>query len=376
MDAIVMLLCCYRTTNVVYNLLAPYTFEDLVNFLCDKFVRLTLVNVCLFFKIPSVENPVPNDDDGCDSPRFQIRGFKRGVRIMPIEDDVDLLPNYCPHEEKTFLSAPWANGITHVGQSFEGSAQDFWTVLCKYAVECGFDFKYLKNNSVRITTVCSLRDSKGCDWFVHVRVLDANGFFYIRKWNSEHSYGVAVHTAKNRRLELDLVSDILSQHIRDKPLTRPTDVAFDLKKNYGHDISYRVAWLGVEKARDKFLGAHSASFDQLRWYNETVMEHNPSTYININCDGHDNRFEWYCISFKACIHRFKHCRPLLFLDGTFLKRRFKGNSLAATTKDGNRGLFSIAFVIVGSENTTNWSWCLQHLRSALDEDRTLTFISD
>ncbi|KAL7251832.1 hypothetical protein ACSBR1_013646 [Camellia fascicularis] len=360
MDAIVMLLCCYRTTNVAYNLIALYTFGDLVNFLCDKFVGLTPANVCLFFKIPSGESIVSNDDGGCDNPRFQTRGLKQGVGITGMEYDVDLLPNYYPHGEKTFLSAPWANGITHVGQSFEGGAQDFRTVLCKYAVEYGFDFKYLKNNSVRITVVCSLRDSKGCDWFVH----------------TEHSCGVAIHTAKNKHLGLDLVSDIFSQHIRDKPLTRPIDVAFDLKKNYGLDISYRVAWLGVEKAKGEFFGAHSALFDQLRWYNEAVMEHNLATYINIDCDEHDNRFERYFISFKACIEGFKHCRPLLFQDGTFLKGRFKGNLLTATTKDGNLGLFLIAFVIVGSENTTNWSWFLQHLRSALDEDRTLTFISD
>ncbi|KAL7176522.1 hypothetical protein ACSBR2_029953 [Camellia fascicularis] len=280
MDAIVMLLCCYRTTNVAYNLIASYTFRDLVNFLCDKFVGLTPTNVCLFFKIPrytnfslhndvdmqnmvqlahsfrlqlvdvvievhSGENIVANDDGRCDSPRFQTRGFKRGVGITAMEYDVDLLPNYCPHEEKTFLSAPWAN------------------------LECGFDFKYLKNDSVRITAVCSLRDSKGCDWFVHARVLDASGFFYIRKWNSEHSCGVAIRTAKNRRL--------------------------------GFEISYRVAWFGVEKARGKFFGTHSTSFDQLRWYSEAIMEHNSGTYINIDCDEYDNRFDRYFISFKACI---------------------------------------------------------------------------
>ncbi|KAL7264624.1 hypothetical protein ACSBR1_002562 [Camellia fascicularis] len=65
-----------------------------------------------------------------------------------MEYDVNLLPNYCPHEEKTFLSVLWANGIPHVGQSFEGGAQAFRNVLCKYAVESGFDFKYLKNDLV------------------------------------------------------------------------------------------------------------------------------------------------------------------------------------------------------------------------------------
>ncbi|XP_028069075.1 uncharacterized protein LOC114271673 [Camellia sinensis] len=217
-----------------------------------------------------------------------------------------------------------------------------------------------------------MRDMKGCSWFVHVRVLDANGFFYVRKWDSEHSCDVAVCIVKNSCLRSDIVSDIFSQCICDKPLTRPIDVAFDLKKNYRLEISSHVAWLGVEKARGELFGAHSVSFDQLCWYSEAVMEHNLSTYINIECDVHDNWFKRYFISFKACIDGFKHCRPLLCLDSTFLKGKFKENLLVATTKDGNRGLFPVAFAIVGVENTTNWSWFLQNLRNAFGDDRTFT----
>ena len=43
------------------------------------------------------------------------------------------------------------------------------------------------------------------------------------------------------------------------------------------------------------------------------------------------------MSFKACIEGFNYCRPLLFVDGTFLKGRYKGNILSATAKDGNQG---------------------------------------
>ncbi|XP_028096722.1 uncharacterized protein LOC114296617 [Camellia sinensis] len=373
MDDVIMLLCCFRSTNVAYNLKSPYAFVNLINFMCDNFDGLTSVNVRLFFNAPgykkiSLQNDidmqnmvhlassfrlqlievmveshddvsVTADDDFVDTiPSLGTRGTKRSVHQISNKPDIDLLPNYCPHD--------------HI------------------------EFKYLKNDTVRITAACSLRESKGCTWLVHARVLDANGFFYLRKWNNEHIWGVAVRTVNNCRLGSDLVSDIFAHRILDKPLTRPTDVAFDLKKNYGLEISYRVAWLGVKKARGELFGAQNASFDQLRWYSGAVTKHNPSTYINIDCDEHDNRFEHFFISFKACIDGFKHCRPLLFLDGTFLKGRFKGNLLAATSKDRNRGLFPVAFAIVGAENATNWSWFLQHLRNALGDDRTFTFILD
>ncbi|CAL5440549.1 unnamed protein product [Camellia sinensis] len=148
-----------------------------------------------------------------------------------------------------------------------------------------------------------------------------------------------------------------------------------MKDGYGLDISYRVAWLGVEKARNEVFGDHAMSFDQLRWYSDAVMENNPHSYINLDFDQQTERFVRYFIAFRACIDGFNGCRPLLFLDGTFLKGRFKGTLLAATAKDGNQGLFPVAFAIVDSENSSNWEWFLRHLAQVVDGGRNLTFMN-
>ncbi|KAL7199229.1 hypothetical protein ACSBR2_021502 [Camellia fascicularis] len=153
----------------------------------------------------------------------------------------------------------------------------------------------------------------------------------------------------NPLVDSDLVADIIAKRVRERPLTRLIKVILDLKQDYGLDITYHVAWLGVEKARGKLFDAHSISFDQLRWYNNTAMEHN---------------------------FGFNHCRPLLFLNATFLKGCFKGFLLAATAKDGNQGLFPLSYAVVDFENTANWSWFLQHLTQVLHGDRPLTFVSD
>ncbi|KAL7180554.1 hypothetical protein ACSBR1_043704 [Camellia fascicularis] len=140
----------------------------------------------------------------------------------------------------------------------------------------------------------------------------------------------------NPRTGSDLVSDVIADRVREQPLTRPTDVVFGMKNDFGLDISYRVAWLGVEKARGEVYGDHTMSFDQLRWYSNVVIENNPRSYINLDFDQQTGSFVRYFISFRACIDGFKHCRPLLFLDGTFLKGGFKGNMLAATVKNDNQ----------------------------------------
>lgn len=87
------------------------------------------------------------------------------------------------------------NGITHVGQRFTGGAKDFRTALCKYAIEIGFEFVYVKNEKCRVTAVCSMRESKACLWRVHASLESANNFFYIRILHDEHTCGAAVRTS-------------------------------------------------------------------------------------------------------------------------------------------------------------------------------------
>ncbi|KAL7238657.1 hypothetical protein ACSBR2_004699 [Camellia fascicularis] len=137
-----------------------------------------------------------------------------GNQTFGIDDRTDLLPTYCPNKSKTFLSAQWAFGITHVGQCFVSGANEFREILCKYAVERGFQFKYLKNDSVRITAICKFVESTGYAWSVHARVLSSNGILCVKKFDSVHSCGAAVRTHTNPRTGSDLVSSVVADQVR------------------------------------------------------------------------------------------------------------------------------------------------------------------
>lgn len=63
--------------------------------------------------------------------------------------------------------------------------------------------------------------------------------------------------------------------------------------------------------------------------------------------GHDGRFEKLFLSFYAQMEGLKKsCRPLLALDGTFLKAHHKGTLLAAVAYDANNQMFPFAFAVV------------------------------
>ncbi|KAL7206794.1 hypothetical protein ACSBR2_019494 [Camellia fascicularis] len=134
--------------------------------------------------------------------------------------------------------------------------------------------------------------------------------------------------------------------------------------------------MGVEKARGLVFGDYSSSFDDLHWYVDAANACNPRSVFDMefDIDSKGRHFKCLFFAFEACIHGFKYCRPVLMLDGTFLKGRHKGCLLAATAKDGNQGR-DIAFVtdrhggllkaLAEVFPFSSHSFCLMHLKTNL-----------
>ncbi|KAL7260061.1 hypothetical protein ACSBR1_005845 [Camellia fascicularis] len=196
---------------------------------------------------------------------------------------------------------------------------------------------------------------------VHARVENYSKAFVIKQFDDIHTCGSSFRTVKHARMTSSMIGGLISSDIRNKALTSVSEVVCDFKDYYGIEVSYRQAWMGVEKARGIVFGDYSASFDDLRWYIDAAND---------------------CNSGIACIHGFKYCRPVLMLDGTFLKRRHKGCLLAATAKDGNQRIFciylsiSFMFALVDSESYDSWHWFLAKLLVILTPGRDIAFVTD
>ncbi|KAL7207842.1 hypothetical protein ACSBR1_029735 [Camellia fascicularis] len=105
---------------------------------------------------------------------------------------------------------------------------------------------------------------------------------YLSRFNSLHMCGAAVRTSRNSCTGSNLVADVVADRVCAQPLTRPNDIIFYLKNDYGLDVSYRVAWHGVEKARGEVYRDYVVSFNQLKWYSDAVLENNPNSYTNLD----------------------------------------------------------------------------------------------
>ncbi|KAL7168953.1 hypothetical protein ACSBR2_034059 [Camellia fascicularis] len=259
--------------------------------------------------------------------------------VNDCDDFGGLLPSFYPEPERVLLSASWKGIIHSVSQEFEGGVPAFRIALAKYAVRCSFAVNYLKNDATRVTAECMMKSSTGCKWFMHGRVLMNSGIFFIMKLDNVHTCGVVARRSCSKMVGSRLVSDIVHNDISDNPLIRPIEVKKKLKKQYGIDVSYRVTWLGVDKARGGLFDDFATSFDQLRWYLEMGMRTNPGSVFELDVDESSGCFRKLFVAFHGCLYGFQFCHPLLFVDGTFLKGRYKGHLLVATSKDGNQDLY-------------------------------------
>lgn len=314
--------------------------------------------------------------DGGSCSNYKGKGLAefRSEWRLELEKERDLLPMFCEHRDRPLLSDGWRNLIKEVNQQFKGGVIEFRDCLAKYAIFFGFEYCFAKNEKDRVTAFCKVAD---CKWRVHARLDKVSGYFYIRSFDNVHTCGAANLSTRHSRVSSSLIGRLVSDDIRTTPLKRARDVVTDLKGLYGVDVPYKRAWSGVEKGKSEAFGDYAASYDDLRWYREAVMNSDPSSVFDIDVDGETKRFQRLFVAFGACIHGFKHLRPLLFIDGTFLKGNFKGCLLSASGKDGNRGLFPLCFGVVDSESNDNWLWFMMKLRCMLEGDsRSVVFVSD
>src|SRR5438132_10410486 len=68
-------------------------------------------------------------------------------------------------------------------------------------------------------------------------------------------------------------------------------------------------------------------------------------------------------SFGQCIEGFRHCRPVLCVDGTFLSGKYHGTLLTALSADATNKILPIAFAYVESENNDTWLWFLTLIKT-------------
>ncbi|KAK8625197.1 hypothetical protein V6N13_090072 [Hibiscus sabdariffa] len=254
-----------------------------------------------------------------------------------------------------------------VGQIFRDSSQ-FRTALNDHSLE--------KRFSVR--AYCA---ANGCQWEILASIYGNDNSFRIKTYISEHSCLPTIH---KKRVTSNVIASKLRDEISRMPYMKATDIRALVRQKLGVMVNIskvRRAKLQVIKSiQEKYI----EEFKILREYCDELCETNLGSSVKLEVDRSTTdsspMFSRLYICFKSLKENFKEgCRPIIGLDGCFLKGLIKGQLLTAVARDGNDQMFPIAWAVIsGQEDTYNWKWFLELLMNDFDivDGIGLTIISN
>ncbi|XP_073015817.1 uncharacterized protein [Primulina eburnea] len=151
-----------------------------------------------------------------------------------------------------------------------------------------------------------------------------------------------------------------------------------IRRKCNVDVSKYKAYRPKKAALEKIKGKYEDQYLKLWDYCETVRKYNPGSKILVKRD-HSYfvpTFQRMYFSLQALKCGFlAGCRPVIGLDGCFLKTNYGGQLLVAIGRDGNENVFPIAMAVVQVENFDNWRWFISELLEDIGFERW-TFIGD
>ena len=256
----------------------------------------------------------------------------------------------------------WDDIIKEVGQEFD-NVKDFRAQLCKYAIVKGFVYRFIKNETTRVTVKCAAEG--GCTWRLHASESSRNKKFVIKKMTDEHTCGGGSGGGQ-RRATRQWLTTIIKEKLHQNPTFKPKDLVKELYEEYGVTLTYSQVWRGKEVAQKELYHAIRETHSHLPLYCQRLEETNPGS-ISVLSPVLDTKFRRFFVTFHACLHGFVNgCRPLLFLDKVPLKATNEFRLLVAAAVDADDGVFPVAFNVVEDENYDSWGWFLMQLKMALE----------
>ncbi|XP_060972424.1 uncharacterized protein LOC115704296 [Cannabis sativa] len=262
------------------------------------------------------------------------------------------------------------NPIFHLRMVF-ASKKVVKEALREYAIKNGRQIRFVKNDKRRIRVICQ----ESCPFLFYASVMEDKIGYQIKKLIDEHD---CQRVYNNKRIDAKWLAERYKERFRSEPGTTCNGFIDQVKDDFESEVSrwkfYRTRATAMKMIEGDIKDQYALLWD----YCEELKRSNPGSTIVLHSRGVNEFWRLYCC-FSACKNGFNAgCRPLIGLDGCFLKGYYEGILLSAVGIDANNCMFPIAYAVVDSENKENWEWFVEILKEDLQMNNSLsfTFISD
>jgi hypothetical protein len=179
--------------------------------------------------------------------------------------------------------------------------------------------------------------------------------------------------ARHRNISADFVASHMYPHIVNSLEYAPKAIIGAFEEKFGYTIGYDKAYQANKKVLEHRWGTYEVSYHNLPSLLHTIVQMNPGSYYDIKdypCVKKPGKLvlQWSFLALGACIEAFKLCRPVIFIDGTFLTGKYKGTILTAVAANSNNQLLPLAIAFAEGENGDSWYWFLERLKNMVVQD--------
>ncbi|RYR46727.1 hypothetical protein Ahy_A07g032507 [Arachis hypogaea] len=239
-----------------------------------------------------------------------------------------------------------------------------------YTIRRGVDYRVYESEPTKFYAKCT-QYGAGCDWLIRVTKMSRKFCWEIRRYNGSHTCTRATISQDHSKLDSNTVAEAIKPLVEVDPSIRVKSVITEVQAKFNYTISYRKAWLAKQMAVESIFGGWEASYEALPIWFEAMCHKELSAVVHFETmpayQGDDlvpnirvlHRVFW---SYYPCIRAFRHCKPIVQVDGTHLYGKYKGCLLVAVSQDGNNNIMPIAFAIVEGETSEAWHFFLSNLR--------------
>ncbi|XP_024011405.1 uncharacterized protein LOC112086665 [Eutrema salsugineum] len=213
----------------------------------------------------------------------------------------------------------------------------------------------------------ALRTGDDCSRKIYASILPNDPIWRVRVFEDKHS---CVPNGQCKMLKVPHIARLFVDKIRDEPQDyMPMKIEETVLEKWGINVTRSQCQAARNKALRWIETEYNLQFARLRDYAAELIDSNKGSTVVIetlkNAEGKEE-FNRFYVCFDVIKTTCKEtCRPLVGLDGTFIKHKIKGQLLVALRRDADNGIYPIAWAVVQAENTDNWTWFVQKIKHDL-----------
>ncbi|KAG8379207.1 hypothetical protein BUALT_Bualt07G0064600 [Buddleja alternifolia] len=292
------------------------------------------------------------------------------------DDDIESLRG---SDDERIVHPVWTDGMEkrgigpRLGMKFV-PREKYREVLRDWAVRNGWDLKFIANEKKKITAVCK----HGCSWRIHASHRQGSTTYQVKTLRGVHTCS---YKTENAQANYKYIGKRIENMVRDNPNEGLESLKKKIKRDVGIECSLHKVFKAKKYALELVRGEVAKEYERLYDYCETVVKTNRTSTMILKVDRSLTPpvlQRVYCCLSGLRDGFLDGCRPIIGLDGCFLKGIFKGQLLTAVGRDGNDNLYPIAYAYVEIEKFDTWEWFLSMLIRDIGshDEGGWTFISD